>query len=146
METDEFIAVASRFRAAIMSLPRSAFPWNSSMGISQFPSGCCGDASQTLATYIFEQTGVICDYLHGQYGGADGELGSHAWLEVNGLVIDITADQFQYRGYDLAAVYVGPRTRWYNSFEINIKPDARHLSLKDKGSLDAVYAAICNGL
>ena len=146
MTTEQLIEIASRFRSVLTSLPRSSFPWNSSMGLSQFPSGCCGDTSQTLATYIYEQTGLICSYVHGQYGGTDGELGSHAWLEVNDLVVDITADQFHYRGYDLASVYVGPRTSWYNSFEISIEPDGRHSSLKDKGSLDTVYATILSGL
>jgi len=58
------------------------------------------------------------------------------------LVIDITADQFNYRGYDLPEVYVGKRNDWYDSYEVNIEIDGRHTSLKDKGSLDGVYATI----
>ena len=146
MNIQQITQLAKKFREAILAFPRSAFPWNSSMGISKFPSGCCGDTSQTLATYIFAETGLICSYVHGQYGGIEGELGSHAWLEIDGLVIDITADQFNKRGYDLAEIYVGPRTEWYNSYETNIEEDGRHTSLKDKGSLDGVYATILSEL
>jgi hypothetical protein len=146
MEADQLKDIANRFRTAILLHPKSTYPWNSSMGISQFPSGCCGDASQTLATYIFEQTGIVCSYAHGKNGGINSEIGSHAWLETDHLVIDITADQFKMRGYELEAVYVGPRTDWYNSFKITLKIDGRHSSLKNKGSLDAVYARICKGL
>lgn len=146
MLTEELIDIANQFRDALISLPSSSFPWNSSLGSSQFPSGCCGDASQTLATYIYEKMGLICKYVLGKDGGRDGELGSHAWLEVNNLVIDITADQFQYRGYDLPGIYVGPRTSWHKSFRISMVPDGRHISLSDKGSLDGVYATIKSAL
>lgn len=146
MKTEQIEEIAKRFRQAILSFPKSAFPWNSSMGICQFPTACCGDTSQTLATYIFDQTGIVCSYVHGRDGGDDGEIGSHAWLEYGDLVIDITADQFNDNGSCHAEVYIGPRTEWYNSFELSIEPDGRHSSLTDKGSLDDVYARICSGL
>ncbi|MEE2602551.1 MAG: hypothetical protein VX595_05740 [Pseudomonadota bacterium] len=146
MDTSEIEARSVRFREAITSVPRSNFPWNSSMGISQFPSGCCGDASQTLATYLHSELGIVCDYVHGEKGGKNNEIGSHAWLEIEGIVIDITADQFNDRGYNLHNVYVGPKTDWYESFETSVTKDGRHTSLSDKGSLEAVYAAISQKL
>ena len=146
MDIQQITQIASKFRMAILLLPRSAFPWNSSMGCSQFPSGCCGDTSQTLATYIFSETGMICSYVNGRNGGIAGELGSHAWLEFDDFVIDITADQFNNRGYDLPEIYVGKRTDWYDSYKIDIKSDGRHTSLDDKGSLDGVYAIISSEL
>lgn len=146
MNTSRIEEISTRFREAIVSTPRSNFPWNSSMSTSQFPSGCCGDASQTLATYLHSELGIICDYIQGKKGGKYNEIGSHGWLEIKGIVIDITADQFNDRGYELQDVYVGPKTDWYESFETCVTKDGRHTSLRDKGSLEAVYAVISQSL
>jgi len=78
-------AVAHRFRAALegggLSLPI----------LVDFPKGACGAASQLLGQYLIDSglgdwrycLGFQCD-----------SLASHAWLERDGLTLDITADQF----------------------------------------------------
>lgn len=134
------------FREAIVSNPQSNFPSDSSMGQRQFPSGCCGDASQTLATYLYSELGITCDYVHGKYGGRDNEIESHAWLEADGVVVDITGDQFKDYGYELQDVYVGPKTDWYRSFETEVSKDGRHISLDEKGCLDTVFSIIMEKL
>lgn len=45
----------------------------------------------------------------GQRGGD-----THAWLEVNGRILDITADQF---GEGCPAVWVPPDRRWHDAFK-----------------------------
>ena len=145
-EQDQIRELATKFRQAILDFPRSAFPCNSSMGISKFPKACGGEASQTLATYIFAETGVVCSYVRGENGGIEGEIKAHAWLEIDGLVIDITAAQFNRRGYHLADVYVGFQTDWYRSYETSVDMDGRHTSLKDKALLDEVYETISSEL
>jgi hypothetical protein len=116
------------------------------MRSSQFPSGCCGDASQTLATFLYFELEIICNYIHGERGGNNREISSHAWLETEGIVIDITGDQFNDRGYGQQEVYVGPKTEWYKSFDIDVTKDGRHTSLNDKGGLNGVYAVISSKL
>jgi hypothetical protein len=54
-----------------------------------FPAGACGDTSDLLGIYLSETLGISPMY----FWGTDGEQ-SHAWLQHDGLIIDITADQF----------------------------------------------------
>jgi hypothetical protein len=55
----------------------------------EIPRGSCGDASLLLARFLrdhgFGEAAYVCGHL-GPY--------SHAWLELEGFQIDITADQF----------------------------------------------------
>ncbi|MDO6681781.1 MULTISPECIES: hypothetical protein [unclassified Oceanobacter] len=135
--------LAQQFRRAIEAVPREEFI---GLVFRDFPAGCCGDTSNVLATYLFEQTGVIADYCSGRAGGRDHEIYSHAWLRINDLIVDITADQFRDRGYALDPVYVGPPTDWYNSFDITIEADARHTSIKDVNWLDIAWQRIMGEL
>ena len=132
LKISEISTLASNFREAILLVPRSEFPGNSSMALSPFPKGCCGDTSQTLATYLYAEVGLVCDYV----------LGSHAWLEINGTVIDITADQFNDRGYDSPQVHVGEKLDIHNDFETTATPDGRHTSLAQCGPLAGIYASV----
>lgn len=60
-------------------------------GLPHFPSGCCDFSSELLAVKLQEKDPSNCyQYVCGQ-----DELGCyHAWVECNGIIIDITADQF----------------------------------------------------
>ncbi|MFK4750955.1 hypothetical protein [Oceanobacter antarcticus] len=131
--------LARQFRRAIEAVPREEFIGSV---FRDFPAGCCGDTSNVLATYLFEKTGVIADYCAGRDGGTDQEIYSHAWLQINNLIIDITADQFQDRGYPLDPVYVGPATDWHKTFDVTVEPDARHTSIKDVNWLEVAWQRI----
>lgn len=78
--------VACRFRSALerggLCLPI----------LARFPAGACGAASELLGQYLIDsglghwryRMGFQCD-----------SLAAHAWLERDGLTLDITADQFR---------------------------------------------------
>jgi hypothetical protein len=138
LNISEVFTLASKFRKAILLVPRSELPWNSSMAISQFPKGCCGDTSQTLATYLYSELNLVCNYVL----GSNNDLGTHAWLEHNGIVIDITADQFNDRGFDSPRVHVGNKLNLHQRFDTTVSEDGRHTSLSDSGSLSGAYACI----
>lgn len=144
MINKELYETASEFRAAILSIPKSEFPWRTSMGAkgSQFPNACCGDTSQVLLAYFRDKLGVKSIYILGENGGVNSEIVSHAWLEVDHLVVDITADQFNENGYNFDGVYVGERTDWYRTFDI--KADLYNKNLSD--NLNKVYDRICREL
>jgi hypothetical protein len=61
-------------------------------GSTEFPTGCCGNASQDYLLPWLENAGfrnvVYVNGMHPKYQ-------SHGWLEYNGYIIDITADQFK---------------------------------------------------
>ncbi len=55
-------------------------------------------------------------YVCGMNDGA-----SHAWLEVDGLIVDITGDQFS----DRSGIYVDKPDAWYGEWE----EDTKHLAV-----------------
>lgn len=55
-----------------------------------FPDGCCGDASELLSKFL-EEHNIRVEYVSGWQGQQ-----SHAWLEYEENVIDITAYQFKH--------------------------------------------------
>jgi hypothetical protein len=57
---------------------------------SLFPRGACGDSTDLLGTYLKEKGLGEYNYMYGSCG----IHGTHAWLQKDDLIIDITADQF----------------------------------------------------
>ncbi|MBL0385622.1 hypothetical protein JJB07_03070 [Tumebacillus sp. ITR2] len=57
--------------------------------LSRFPRGACGDTSDLLAMYLVDNGFSNVSYVCGMDGSQ-----SHAWLEFDGWLVDITADQF----------------------------------------------------
>lgn len=84
---------ANTFREAIINIDRSLYP--GSLDFKQFPKGCCGNASEMLARYLYK-LGYEVEYIGAVRKRSDGKSGteSHGWLECEGIMIDITADQF----------------------------------------------------
>ena len=60
-----------------------------SVGLQAFPRGACGDTSELLGQYLLDSGLGEWTYRFGWFSGH-----SHAWLERDGVVVDITADQF----------------------------------------------------
>jgi hypothetical protein len=108
----EIREAATVFRAAILRCPRSDLPTQ-----KNFPHGSCGDASTLLGQYLFDQSLGLWEYTGGE---RERDLHSHAWLECDGLIIDITADQFE----DVDEPVIVTRDRsWHAQF---VYSEARH--------------------
>jgi hypothetical protein len=90
--SDDDISDASlEFRAAIDAAGPE--PW-ARKGMT-FPRGACGHAAELLGRYLIDRFGITPDYVNRvAYETIGGWHGSHAWLEWNGLTIDISGDQF----------------------------------------------------
>lgn len=54
-----------------------------------FPSGSCGSTASIIAEYLINKGIENIEYVCGVRNND-----SHAWLEINGMIIDITGDQF----------------------------------------------------
>lgn len=90
MMEERISARAIQFRNALDRV--SAITWNS-VTITRFPHGACGHCCELLARYLLDNLGIESTYASGHIGHlVDG--GTHAWLEHEGLFIDISADQF----------------------------------------------------
>ncbi|MCF5226031.1 MULTISPECIES: hypothetical protein [Pseudomonas] len=106
--------VAHAFRASLEALKaQGKLPPH----MLNFPQACCGVVSELLGDYLNTQLGLMVEYVGGDRDGA-----SHAWLELNGVVIDITGDQFHGR----PAVFIASRDEWYASWEESSRHFAIH--------------------
>ena len=76
---------ATLFRSAILKCDPKSLP----ITLQGFPGGACGDAALLLAKYLQENNLGQYNYMIGQREGR-----SHAWLQNNDFIVDITADQF----------------------------------------------------
>ncbi|EPN4990524.1 hypothetical protein M2G69_13470 [Vibrio vulnificus] len=105
-----------RFRRAMDSLNPTDFD-GTSLSASKFPSACCDDSSQILAAYLSDNGCKGATLIRGEYGGRDGELQSHVWLNFNGLHIDITADQFNEYGFSNPPVIISGDSNFLSTFD-----------------------------
>ena len=78
---------ALNFRSAIEKSQNKL----SQVTLKHFPHGSCGDVTTLLGTYLEEMGLGYFDYI---CGGRISDGHSHAWLEKERLIVDITADQF----------------------------------------------------
>jgi hypothetical protein len=132
MRVEKIKNAATKFRLAIEGLDRSQL----SDGFSRFPWGACSDASLLLAAFLKDEGFGTFELV-----SAHGKAGTHAWLQQDGIVIDITADQFT--DFD-AAVYVGD-DHWHRQFEEhrNSEPaDYRRYDNKTISILDRDYTLL----
>ncbi|HDL6593720.1 TPA: hypothetical protein PXO57_000389 [Yersinia enterocolitica] len=87
-----------------------------------FPKGCCGDASDILAYLIFKEfrvlslrrSGVYMDYLISDVRLKD--KNNHAWIVLDGIIIDLTADQFNNQGFNNPKVMITQNEDFHRLF------------------------------
>lgn len=89
---EAILQAATAFRAALNGIDRTCWEWKH---IDSFPRGACGHCAELLAFYLNERFGIVPDYICRDFYDSGGEWETgHAWLEWNGLTIDISGDQF----------------------------------------------------
>lgn len=93
------IAQECRRRIEAVALP------GSHVAFSMFPNGACGATSDLLARLLVERHGFDAKVA----SGTNVDQWSHAWVVVDGVVIDITGDQFEGR----PSVFVGQADDWF---------------------------------
>jgi hypothetical protein len=105
------ILLASDFRRAIERCPRGKLP----KSFKRFPHGSCGDSTLLLAKYLERNGHSAFSYIHGMRGDH-----SHAWLQRDDLVIDITADQFVDQEQPVIVAY---KSEWHLTFNTDLKDE-----------------------
>lgn len=114
----------------------------SSTGLSDFPAGACGEVADLLGIYLVSRGFEKIDYVTGyRSAGDDGFVSTHAWLEVEGIRVDITADQFP-DGPD--AVIVSRVSSWHDGFSVDRRrpPGSSQTVEEVKVALDRDYQLI----
>lgn len=102
-------------------------------GLQSFPLGACGHASVLLGEWLTRKGFNGVEYVSGR----SDQINSHAWLECDGLIIDITADQFG-TGTGMPPVFVGRGRRFHDRFEVL----TRHGSMVQTAIEQVNYAAL----
>ncbi|EFH4200206.1 TPA: hypothetical protein L0V44_002514 [Escherichia coli] len=124
MNQDELKNFCVDVREALEKMTKKDHSRLSSFGNSNFPVGCCGDTSKLLAYLLYQQFGIVSEVLAGCYYESDHKSpasglsngNSHAWLVVDGMIVDLTADQFNDRGYNNLPVMITSDTRFHDLF------------------------------
>ena len=102
---DDVRLLSKRFRTAIECSVDDLH----SVSLREFPRGSCGDVSDMLGVFLHRTLKIDCEYVSGWH-----EDQSHAWLEVDHRIVDITADQF--KGNE--AVIVSADSSFHRMFKV----------------------------
>lgn len=76
-----------------------------------FPHGCCGLVTECLSVILYKLTGSHPNTVTGKCDDGDrnnNQLAdkSHIWIEINGINIDLTGDQFNNWDIEIPPVFV----------------------------------------
>ena len=117
-------AHAKAFRKALDRADWAALP----IPYHEFPRGSCGAVCEVLNRFLTERVGVKFQQASGTRT-VDGDRCSHAWLELDGLIVDITSDQFGlppfvvsydspwHRGFgDVERHFLPPDPAWWSEY------------------------------
>ncbi len=128
---------ASKFRRAIEQCKQK-------LGVSfeQFPLGSCGDVADLLGQFLQDQGYGEFRYVCGWRAlSSEHQRQSHAWVQQDDLIVDITADQFE----EIEdAVIVTTSSSWHRTFDIESE-HAGGISVYDArttASLRSMYGKI----
>jgi hypothetical protein len=100
--------IAFAVRSAIEACTPDELPWRA------FPKGACGDTCLILGQVLHDEGFQGAEYICGNKYRSDGKPYSHAWLRYEGLIIDITADQFP----DVEEkVIVSSESKWHKQWD-----------------------------
>ncbi|MFE3109737.1 hypothetical protein ACFXKJ_27110 [Kitasatospora indigofera] len=105
-------AAAKRFRAALVQVKPTLDQNDHRLeSLHAFPDGSCSEASGLLAVYLAHTGLGAWEVVSG--GTPAGELGTHAWVEQDGLIVDITASQ---QGWPNKDVCICSGCSWHDQF------------------------------
>lgn len=142
--TDDFeqiARVAQRLRDSLEDLQRAG----QTVSLENFPCGCCADCSLLLGALLADLGCAGFKYICGERGTQDdGTWTSHAWLQRDTLVVDITGDQFVDAP---AGVIVAHNSEWHKTFRIEREQenaDFRTSSGPGVVPLRSIYEAVRN--
>lgn len=108
------------------------------IGLNEFPCGACSDTSLLLGTLLADHGVVGFEHICGTRGcHEDGSWTSHAWLHRNGLIVDITADQFD---DGPGPIIVSENSAWHQAFDWSSPSSSDFRSRSGPGAYDLYQA------
>jgi len=133
---DEIYQHATLFRNAIEKTDPSKLP----ISFRNFPKGSCGDVVPLLGRFLKNQGFGSFDYISGSRG-QNSDWHSHAWLQQDQLIVDITADQFREINESVIVTY---KSTWHKTFVTRVLHKADYEIYDDQtfANLELVYNEI----
>jgi hypothetical protein len=126
---------ATRLRRAIIATRGAGL-----ISFEYFTAGGCGDASIFLGQYLSDDGFGDWEYVKGDRGS---DQHTHAWIEREGILVDITSNQFE--GVS-AEIVVTRDPSWHSQFVEDFRHPARidyyHQDDRDRIGLDRAYRII----
>ena len=117
--------IAAEIRELIIKLSPEERP----PALQDFPHGACGLTCLFLSKHLAENDLYSFDYVCGERNGL-----SHAWLRKDGIIIDITGDQFSDFGQ---GIFVGQKSNFHKEFKIIFEHSA-DVKIYDQGTRNDV--------
>ncbi|SPF44266.1 conserved hypothetical protein [Candidatus Sulfopaludibacter sp. SbA4] len=109
-EIEKLRKLAAGFRSAILLTDPAEVDAEVRFIVADFPRNVCGAVCFLLGHYLIENGFPTSEYVNGMRAA---DRRSHAWIETEGVVVDITADQF----LEIAdGVVVSTDKSWYDQF------------------------------
>jgi len=142
MDTSRIFEMATDFRAAIESIPFEERPYS----MQSFPNCSCGDTSRLFGAFLVDCAIPGFQFISGERGSKAGNTwASHAWLQHNDLVVDLTADQFSDAP---SGVIVSAPSPWHEQFqtETGTDPDFRQSSDYGAELLYSIYEKVLRSI
>jgi hypothetical protein len=118
-------------------------PESSVSSLRHFPRDSCADAVLLLGAYLFDKGIGPFEAVGGRFEDClSGTWYSHAWLEREGVIVDITADQFPGMS---EPVIVTRDPAWHRRFQTSNRgvADFRRYDPAASAQLRVVYDRIC---
>lgn len=126
------LEIATRFRKAIENIPINKRP----LGMKTFPKGACGDSALLLGAYLKDLGISEFRYICGSRGDYnDCTRATHAWLQKENFIIDITSDQFSDAPI---GIIVSDSSLWHRTFSVD-SPSESDFRLLNGGGVDELW-------
>lgn len=115
---DFLLFMIKKFRDAII-VAHDCGEFNTRDRMSRFPCGCCDDASDLLAYYLYHVHGIQTEQFNGVYFDYKDRVNTtnHSWLKYEKYIIDITYSQFSFITNSQEEYYFGEENEFYRSLE-----------------------------
>ena len=110
--THELILIINRFRIEL-----ERFIHIEDTSLKSFPRGCCKPTSFILRQYLEDSHGIK-NIMY--VWGTNAEDNTHGWLEINDVIIDLTADQFS-ENYPKVMIVNSQESNFHKSFKRQLR-------------------------
>ena len=125
---ENLLIIATDFRKAFEASDLSRAPGF----LPHFPEGCCSWATWMIGHFLKFEMCQSVEEINAERASLSGTL-PHAWLSADGIIIDITSDEFE---DSEARVIVSRNSDWHKTWSIVQTIEIQRIDTYDKIGID----------